>query len=251
MKVAVVEDSEFAREGLVSMLAEYPDLEIICCADHPDTALETLTETKADALFLDIHMPGKSGFDLLGNLDYSPLIIFTTAYSEYAIRSFDFNTVDYLLKPISRERLDQAVVKLRQQYKALSEPAPSQSNPERPQVQEEAPVLEMNSRLFIKDKEICYLIELADILYFESCKNEARVFFGEAKAFIKRSMNQLERRLPEKIFFRANRQYIINLQAVESIEESISKGFSLVMSDGKEIEISRRRAGQLTELLSI
>jgi two-component system, LytTR family, response regulator len=251
VKVAVVEDSEFAREGLVSMLAAYPDLELICAADHPDTALEVLSETPADVLFLDIHMPGSSGFELLANLGYSPLIIFTTAYSEYAIRSFDFNTVDYLLKPISRQRLDQAIAKLRRQYAALSDATRLQRDPESVQKDELQSVLEPDSRLFIKDNDKCYLIELASIRYFESCKNEARAFFDGNKAFIKRSMNELERRLPAKIFFRANRQYIVNLQAVKSIEESVSDGFSLLMSDGKRIEISRRRAAQLTEMLRL
>lgn len=248
MKVAVVEDSELAREGLVSMLASYPDLELICAADHTDTALEVLKDTAADALFLDIHMPGSSGFELLASLGYSPLIVFTTAYSEYAIRSFDFNTVDYLLKPISRQRLEQAIVKLRRQYAALSNTSRSQFDSEHSQQDE--PALEPSSRLFIKDNDKCHLTELANIRYFESCKNEARAFFGGNKAFIKRSMNELERRLPAKMFFRANRQYIVNLQAVQSIEES-DIGFSLTMSDGKKIEISRRRATQLTETLRL
>ena len=248
MKIAVIEDSQFAREGLVSMLSEYPDLELICAADHPDTALEILSEQTADALFLDIHMPGSSGFELLANLDYSPLIAFTTAYSEYAIRSFDFDTVDYLLKPISQERLDQTVAKLRQRFETLSSASSDESVPDGPI--EPGQKLEMNSRLLIKDKDRCFLVQLGDIRYFESCKNEARVFFDGEKAFIKRSMNQLERRLPANVFFRANRQYIVNLRAVKSIEESISKGFSLIMNDDKAIEISRRRAGQLTDMLS-
>jgi two-component system, LytTR family, response regulator len=251
VKVAVVEDSELAREGLVSMLTVYPDLELICSADHTDTALEVLNETPADVLFLDIHMPGSSGFELLANLNYSPLIIFTTAYSEYAIRSFDFNTVDYLLKPISRQRLDQAIAKLRRHYAALADMPRSQLDPESSRAEEFQPALEPGSRLFIKDHDKCYLIELASIRYFESCKNEARAFFDNNKAFIKRSMNELERRLPVKMFFRANRQYIVNLQAVKSIEESNSDGFSLLMSDGKKIEISRRRATQLTEMLRL
>lgn len=251
MKIAVVEDSQFAREGLVAMLASYPDLELICSADHTDTALELLNETPVDVLFLDIHLPGSSGFELLVNLDYAPLIIFTTAYSEYAVRSFDFNTVDYLLKPISRQRLDQAVEKLRRQYIALSISPRSQLDPESTRAEELQPALEPGSRLFIKDNDKCYLIELASIRYFESCKNEARAFFDGNKAYIKRSMNELERRLPARIFFRANRQYIVNLQAVKSIEESVSIGFSLLMSDGKKIEISRRRATQLAEMLRL
>jgi two-component system LytT family response regulator len=244
-----VEDSELAREGLVSLLAAYPDLELICAADHTDTALEALKETEVDALFLDIHLPGSSGFELLASLAYSPLIVFTTAYSEYAIRSFDFNTVDYLLKPISRPRLDQAVAKLMRQYRALAtEQAPH--DPESSRDEGLQPPLDMNSRLFIKDNDRCHLTELASIRYFESCKNEARAFFGGNKAFIKRSMNELERRLPARMFFRANRQYIVNLQDVQSIEES-DVGFRLLMSDGKKIEISRRRASQLTEMLRL
>ena len=148
MKVAVVEDSEFAREGLVSMLAAYPDLELICAADHTDTALAVLGETPADVLFLDIHMPGSSGFELLANLGYAPLVIFTTAYSEYAIRSFDFNTVDYLLKPISRQRLDQAIAKLRRQYAALADATRAQPGPANQQREGLQPALESNSRLF-------------------------------------------------------------------------------------------------------
>ena len=250
MKVAVVEDSELAREGLVSMLKVYSDLEIICSAGHPDTALEILTGTPADVLFLDIHMPGSSGFDLLAQLDYSPLIIFTTAYSEYAIRSFDFNTVDYLLKPISKERLEQAVVKLRRQFDSLPISDGSTLFPEGTPGKEPDQKLEMGSRLLIKDNDECYLVELSTIRYFESCKNEAIAFFKEERAYIKRSLNYLEQRLPANFFFRANRQYIVNLQAVTSISESISKGFSLIMSDDKEIEISRRRAGKLKEILS-
>lgn len=251
MKVAVVEDSEFAREGLVSMLASYPDLELICSADHIDAALAILNHTPADVLFLDIHLPGSSGFELLANLHYSPLIIFTTAYAEYAIRSFDFNTVDYLLKPISRQRLDQAVTKLRRQCAILSNAPTTQLDAESLQERKSWSVLEPNSRLFIKDNNKCYLVELASIRYFESCKNEARAFFDADKAFIKRSLNELEQRLPAKIFFRANRQYIVNLHAVKSIEESMSDGFNLLMSDGKRIEISRRRAAQLTEMLRL
>lgn len=249
MKVAVVEDSDLAREGLVSMLAAYPDLELICAADHTDTALEVLRASPADVLFLDIHMPGSSGFELLANLAYSPLIIFTSAYSEYAIRSFDFNTVDYLLKPISRQRLDQAIAKLRRQHSILSGDTEVQTDVGG-SPGAATPILEPGSRLFIKDNEKCYLIELASISYFESCKNEARAFFGGNKAFIKRSMNELERRLPAT-FFRANRQYIVNLGAVKSIEESAGDGFSVIMSDGKTIEISRRRASQLADMLRL
>src|SRR5690606_32211727 len=112
MKALVVEDSRLAREGLVRMLQQFPELALVGQADHPQTALQLINEHKPEVIFLDIHMPGESGFDLLEKLDYTPRIIFTTAYSEYAIRSFDYHAVDYLLKPISQERLEKAVQKL-------------------------------------------------------------------------------------------------------------------------------------------
>ncbi len=246
MKAVVVEDSRIAREGLIAMLADYTDVELIGSADHPDTALALLEENRADVLFLDIHMPGRSGFDLVESLNYSPCIIFTTAYSEYAIRSFDFNTVDYLLKPISRDRLDQAITKLREHFALAS----AQGSGLPGQNSTDNQLLDINSRMFIQDNEQCYLVDLSSIRYFESCKNYARLYFDESNAFIKISLNQLEKRLPPAQFMRANRQYIVNLRAVTSIDEAVKDGYCLRFNDGKEVEVSRRSLVRLKELLS-
>lgn len=251
MKAIVVEDSRVAREGLMSMLAAYPDIELVGSADHPDTAMALIGETRIDVLFLDIHMPGSSGFELLENLDYEPLVIFTTAYSEHAIRSFDYKTIDYLLKPISRERLRQAISKLRNHLSLVS--SAQESDPFEQQLldgQLTDQVLDKNSRMFIRDNDKCYLVDLDSIRYFESCKNYARLYFGENKAFIKRSLNHLEQRLPHMQFFRANRQYIVNLHSVKTVEETINDGCYLTLDDNKEIDVSRRNLIRLKELLS-
>jgi two-component system LytT family response regulator len=236
MKAVVVEDSRLAREGLVRMLAAFPELDVVGQADHPDSALALIRATQPDVIFLDIHMPGATGFDLLASLDYLPRIVFTTAYSEYAIRSFDYNTVDYLLKPISHERLEIAVRKLAGESQAGTSPRPR---------------LDINSKIFVKDGERCHLVSLASIRYIESCKNYVRIYFGDDKAYIKKSLNSVEERLPAKYFFRANRQCIVNLQEIRSIEESISLGYDVTMNDGKVLEISRRNAADLKELLSL
>ena len=235
MKAIVVEDSRLAREGLVRMLAAFPEIEVVGQADHPDSALELVNATRPDVIFLDIHMPGATGFDLLAALDYLPQIIFTTAYSEYAIRSFDYNTVDYLLKPISHERLELAVRKL------TAEEKPEAARPP----------LDIHSKIFVKDGERCHLVTLSSIRYIESCKNYVRIFFEDDKAYIKKSLNNVEERLPPRYFFRANRQCIVNLQEIRSIEESISLGYDVTMNDGKVIEISRRNAQELKDLLSL
>ena len=236
MKAIVVEDSRLAREGLVKMLEAYPELDIIGSADHPSNALTLIQEQQPDIIFLDIHMPGESGFDLLEKLDYAPKVIFTTAYSEYAIRSFDYKTVDYLLKPISDERLKLAIDKLsinsEEHGLALKPP------------------LDIHSRMFVKDGDKCHLVPLESIRYFESCKNHVRIFFGNENAFVRKSLNSVEERLPKKYFFRANRQYVVNLHEVAKIEESVNDGYEITMNDGKTLEISRRNAVELKDLLS-
>ena len=238
MRAVVVEDSRVAREGLVRMLGAFPELDVVGQADHPDSALVLIRETRPDVIFLDIHMPGATGFDLLAALDYLPRIVFTTAYSEYAIRSFDYNTVDYLLKPISHERLETAVRKLVTVPSAEQESGAART------------ALDIDSKIFVKDGERCHLVTLASIRYIESCKNYVRIYFGDDKAYVKKSLNSVEERLPPGHFFRANRQCIINLQEIGSIEESISLGYDVTMKDGRQIEISRRNALELKELLS-
>ena len=237
MKAVVVEDSRIAREGLVEMLKLFTEIEVVGEAEHPVPALELILDRRPDVIFLDIHMPGETGFDLLEKLDYVPRIIFTTAYSEYAIKSFDYHAVDYLLKPISQERLAIAIGKLNI---VADEPSI-----------ESRPKLEMNHKIFIKDDDKCHLVSLESVLYFESCKNYVRVFFDNTSAFVKKSLTQIEERLPSTFFFRANRQYIVNLQAIRRIEEDVRDGYLITMSNSKTIEISRRQVLDLKELLSL
>jgi len=233
VKAIVVEDSRLAREGLLRMLGEFKELELVGAADHPDSALQLITEKRPELIFLDIHMPGQSGFDLLDRLDYIPQVIFTTAYSEYAYRSFDYSPVDYLLKPISPERLASAIDKL-----SVNENIETQEP------------FELASKIFIKDGDDCHLVSLRDVHYFESCKNHSIVFFGSHKPFIKKTLSSIEARLPKSAFFRANRQYIVNLNEIRSIDDSISDGYDLTMNDGQVIEVSRRNAVELKKLLS-
>jgi two-component system LytT family response regulator len=253
MKAIVVEDSRLAREGLIRMLAKYPKIELIGQAENVLSAKELIEQDRPELVFLDIHMPGGSGFELLEQLDYLPKIIFTTAYADYAIRSFDFNTVDYLLKPIAQTRLDAAIAKLfdsedegkAQQNETNSESDAGEKTPAA------LPRLEIDSKIFIKDGDKCHLIDLKAIRYIESCKNYVQIFFGNQHAYIKKSMQSIEERLPPSMFFRASRQHIVNLREISRIEESIRDGYMVAMSDGKVLEISRRQAAELKDLLSL
>lgn len=237
MKAIVVEDSRVARKGLVNMLRGFAQIEVVGEADHPASALALVHELRPDVIFLDIHMPGESGFDLLEKLDYMPRIVFTTAYSEYAIRSFDYHAIDYLLKPISLERLAIAIGKLAHDGLQAARDA--------------KPPLDISSRIFVKDGDKCHLVALGTIRYIESCKNYVRIFFDGHSAFVKRSLSQVEERLPGKHFLRVSRQYIVNLQAIAAIGQGLGDGYEMTMNDGKTIEVSRRHAAELKALLSL
>ncbi len=236
MKALVIEDSRLARDGLLRLLSRYSELEIIGAAKDADEARLLIAKHLPDLLFLDVHMPGESGFDLLESLSYQPKIIFTTAYPEHAIRSFDHRTVDYLLKPISEERLGTAVARL------LDDGIIQQAA---------EPLLEIDSRIFVKDGETCHLIRLRNVQYIESHKNYIRLFFDGKSAFIKKSLTQVEQRLPGSWFFRASRNFIVNFHAIVSIVEAVGDGYEVTMGDGSVIQISRRNAARLKELLSL
>lgn len=240
MKAMVVEDSRLARDGLVRMLAEFKELEVVGAAEDVSAALALIEQHKPDVIFLDIHMPEQNGFELLAKMTYQAKIIFTTAYAEYAVQAFEHDSVDYLLKPISKDRLAKAIIKLRNKTEVNNEYG-----------QDIEPILALNSRIFVKDNEQCHLIEIANIDYIESCKNYVQIYFEQKKVFVKKTLNHVETRLPQELFFRVNRQFIINLQSVVTIVETLNDGYELTMTDGRSIEISRRNTVKLKALLSL
>lgn len=235
IRALIVEDSRLAREDLKLLLRSHPDIEITGEAGHPDEALKLINKDLPDLIFLDINMPGQSGFDLIKQLNPCPKIIFTTAYSDYAVHSFEYNTVDYLLKPITPERLAKALSKLSAQQNSDSDEQP----------------FTMEDRIFVKDGSDCFLVELNQIRRLENCGNYTHVIFADKKPLIYKSLTKIEPKLPQRHFFRANRQLIINLQYVTEINEWSNGGYQIIMTDDVEVEVSRRNANQLKTLLSL
>lgn len=246
MNAIVVEDSRLARDGLIRMLAEFNEIEVIGAAEDVSTALSLIEKHQPEIIFLDIHMPEQNGFELLAKMTYEAKIIFTTAYAEYAVQAFEHNSVDYLLKPISKDRLTKAISKLSnknlRRYKAEVIDEYEQNN---------ETVLALNSRIFVKDNDQCHLIKIVNIDYVESCKNYVQVYFEQKKTFVKKTLNHVEIRLPKQLFFRVNRQFIINLQSVVTIVETPNDGYDITMTDGKRIGVSRRNTVKLKALLSL
>ncbi|MFN5375392.1 MAG: LytR/AlgR family response regulator transcription factor [Chitinophagaceae bacterium] len=239
----IVDDERLARNELKKMLTDYPEIEVIGEAGNVDEALKSIEELGPDILFLDIQMPAKTGFDLLAELDAVPTVIFTTAHDEYALKAFEVNALDYLLKPIDPKRLSDAIQKV-----MFLEEREMISNETR---NENKSFLNDGDQVFVKDGEKCWFVKLSEIRLFESVGNYARVFFGTNKPLILKSLNSLEERLDPKTFFRANRKHIVNLRMIEKVEPFFNGGLLLEIKGGEKIEVSRRQAVRFKEMMSL
>jgi two-component system LytT family response regulator len=234
IKAIIIDDERLARNELKKLLEQYPDIQIIDEASNVDEAVEKIDLSRPDLIFLDIQMPGKTGFDLLAEIEKSPRVIFTTAYDEFALKAFEVNALDYLLKPIDPKRLTDAIQKL-EQASLLGV--------------NRGPLTEVD-QVFVKDGERCWFVKLAEIRLFESVGNYAKVYFSSNKPLILKSLNALEERLDDRVFFRANRKHIINLHWIEKIEPYFNGGLLVELKGGEKIEISRRQTVKFKEMMS-
>ena len=235
MKAIIVDDTRLARQELQFLLKNHKNVEVIGEAENADEAKAMIEELKPDLVFLDIQMPDKDGFELLEMLDEVPQIIFTTAYSEYAIKAFDYNALDYLKKPITDDRLTVALQRVIENLEKREEPKD---------------VLNENSQVFVKDGEKCWFVTLKDVRLFEIWDNYTRIYFEDHKPMIPKTLQYMESRLDPKVFFRANRQQIINMKWIDKIEPWFSGTIRLYLKDGTEVEVSRRQTSRFKDLMS-
>ena len=240
IKAIIIDDERLARNELKKLLEQHPEIQVIDEASQVDEAVEKIDLSKPDLIFLDIQMPGKTGFDLLAEIERSPRVIFTTAYDEFALKAFEVNALDYLLKPIDPKRLADAIQKLQSEI-ALEQASLMGVN--------RGPLTELD-QVFVKDGERCWFVKLAEIRLFESVGNYAKVHFSSNKPLILKSLNALEERLDDRVFFRANRKHIINLHWIEKIEPYFNGGLLVELKGGEKIEISRRQTVKFKEMMS-
>lgn len=239
IRAVIVEDSRLARNELRELLKKHPDIELVGEAENVEAGYQLIQRENPQLLFLDINMPEQNGFDLLEMLEHAPFTIFTTAYDEYAIKSFEYNTLDYLLKPVSEKRFGLAMDKVRAQVQALSHPKGN------------GPALTPDSQIFIKDGESIWLVRIGEIYLFEIVGNHTRVHFGKVKPLLYKSLNQLEGKLPADLFFRANRQQIINTNAIDKVVPWFNGKLKLTLKNGEEVEVSRRQSYIFKDRLSL
>jgi len=240
MRTLVIDDERLARKELISLLEAHTEIEVIGECSNAEEGIEMIREKQPDLIFLDIQMPGKNGFEMLEELVTVPKVIFVTAFDEYAIKAFQVNALDYVLKPIEPERLSSAI------HKLSEEPPGSAAD-----VVQNEDVLDSEDQIFLKDGDKCWFVTLKDVRMFISEGNYVRVMFDDQKPLVLRSLNNLEKRLDEREFFRANRKYIINLKWVEKIETWFNGGLMVMIKGGEQVEVSRRQSSKFKELLSL
>jgi two-component system LytT family response regulator len=233
IKAIIIDDEPLSVAELQLMLQQYAGIEVVATATRSSEALEKISIYKPDLLFLDINMPERNGFQLLEALDEAPDVVFVTAYDEFAVKAFEVNALDYLLKPVNKDRLSEAVQKIT---------AKQSQTPAR---------LEADKRIFIKDGEQCFFVALKEIIYLESAGNYVKVFFKDKKPLLHRSMNYMEERLPQSIFFRASRQHIINTEFIKNIEPFLNSTLRVTMTNGAVVDVSQRQTVRFKEQMGI
>ena len=244
MRAIIIDDERLARSELRKLLQEFPEVEVVDEASNAEEGVQKIESHNPDLIFLDIQMPGKTGFEMLQELDHAPSVVFTTAYDDYALRAFEVNALDYLLKPIEPRRLADAVEKVKKLFAEGSNPVVGNGTIN-------TSLLGEHDQVFVKDGDRCWFVRLSEVRLFESVGNYAKVFFGNNKPLILKSLNALEERLDPKTFFRANRKHIVNLQAIEKVESYFNGGLLLELKGGEKIEVSRRQTVKFKEMMSL
>lgn len=234
MRVIIVDDEPPARREMRRLLVEFPWIEIVGEAGNVAQAEALIEGSHPELIFLDIQMPGGSGFDLLSRLEHVPQVVFTTAHDEHAVHAFEVNALDYLLKPIDPRRLASTLDRVRSAVPILAAAGRS--------------VME---HLFVRDGTRCWFVPLREVHLLTSEGNCVRLSWGKIKPLLGRSLAAIEQRLDPAQFFRANRRQIINLKFIESIDAGVNGRLHAQLRDGPEIEISRRQARLFKALTSI
>lgn len=241
-RTIIIDDERLAREELRSLLKEYQEIDVVAEAINGIDGIEKIKEFNPDLIFLDVSMPGMNGFEMLKQLEDLPQVVFVTAHDEYALQAFENQALDYILKPIDPDKIANVIRKVTAENSFEDEQLVNLRKSRR---------LSENDKVFIKDGEKCWFIELKNVRMMESDGNYVKVYFDTFRPMVLRSLNSFEEKLDNEVFFRANRKFIINLNHVVAIENWFNGGLKVELSKGEKIEISRRQAIRFREVFSL
>lgn len=236
-RVYLLDDELLALEELKVLLSPFEDLEIVGVSDSVEKGIQECNELKPDLIFLDINMPGKDGFEFLESLEEVRDVIFVTAYDQFAIKAFEVNALDYLLKPLNPKRLAEAIQRVK---------GKDQTHGNSPEER-----LSADKKIFIKDGEKCHFVPISKIYLLESVGNYVRVFYENQQPLLHKSLTYLEQKLPTDLFFRANRQYMFNLDFIDQIEPYFNSTLLIVLKSEHKIDLSQRQSAKFREITGI
>ena len=245
MRVLIVDDESPARERLKRLLADIGEVELIGEAESGVQAVEIIERERPDLVLLDIQMPGLDGFEVIEALADPPPVIFVTAYDEYAIRAFEVNALDYLLKPFSRERLEKAIRRAREALAEEQEFAARLG----PLLESLAAQGHYLTRLAVRDRDCIRVLDVDEVDWIGIEREQVMVHVGDRAYPIRRTLTELEARLDPTHFFRAHRSAIVNLDRVKEVIPWFKGSHKLRLTTGAEIDLSRARARVLRKLL--
>lgn len=239
LRVLIVDDARLARQELRTLLSAWPWVQCVGEADDVPAARAAITTLAPDLVLLDVQMPTGSGFDVLDGLETVPAVVFVTAYDTYAVRAFQANALDYLVKPVEAPRLLDALQRARQRAVPAAPPPASGSR------------LNPQDQVFVRDGERCWFVAVGEIRRLVVDGNYTRLWFRDQNALLARSLSALEARLPPDMFFRANRNTLVNLRRIRAVTPSVGDGYDLALDDGSEVDVSRRQARELRERMAL
>ena len=252
IKAVLIDDERLARAELRRLLADHPFVSIIGEAASVAEGAKQCESLAPDVIFLDIAMPDGTGFDLLGKLEEPPLVVFSTAYDEHAVRAFEVSALDYLLKPVEKARLAAAVHKIESQLAMRGQArsaardgkaAPGAAGSDPARVAGERPL----ERVFVREGDRCWLVTLNDLPLITSEGNFARLHLPDAEPLLSRSLQYLEDRLDPAVWFRASRQHLINLGQIKSMHVALDHRLVVELKTGQSVELSRRQSQKFRE----
>ncbi|MBK0024747.1 response regulator transcription factor [Stenotrophomonas sp. S48] len=239
LRVLIVDDARLARQELRTLLSAWPWVQCVGEADDVPAARAAIATLAPDLVLLDVQMPSGSGFDVLDGLERVPAVVFVTAYDTYAVRAFQANALDYLVKPVEAPRLLEALQRARQREDMQAEVPAARGT------------LGAHDQVFVRDGERCWFVAVSEIRRLVVDGNYTRLWFRGENALLSRSLSALEARLPQDMFFRANRNTLVNLRRIRAVTPSVGDGYDLALDDGSEVEVSRRQARELRERMAL
>ncbi|WP_221029837.1 LytR/AlgR family response regulator transcription factor [Actomonas aquatica] len=250
MKIVIIDDERLAREELRSLVEDLPDARVVGEAGDAADGVQVVQALQPDLIFLDISMPEQSGFDFLQMLPAPhPRIIFVTAYDAFALRAFEVNAVDYLMKPVVPERLAEAYERARQVNRA-PDSAPPPDTPSPLTAADRLPLRE-DDQVLLREDDKCYFVPLRRIRLLEGEDNHTRVWFDDQNLMLYRTLVSMEERLPTSMFLRANRAQLVNRHVIAKVEPWFSGTIKATLQDGTEIEFSRRQSKLFRERMGL